>query len=71
MILPPTAQPKGLFGSGTRTRGAYGAYVRGYDSQRSGLNHLAILHPKKYRDTPAIVTTGRDFSTNRPAYGLS
>ena len=24
----------------------------------------------KYRLTPAIVTTGRDFSTNRPAYGL-
>ena len=42
MILPPTAQPKGLFGSGTRTRGVYGAFVRGYDSQRSGLNHSAI-----------------------------
>jgi hypothetical protein len=32
----------------TRTRGAYGAHVRGHDSQRSGLNHSAILL-SKYR----------------------
>jgi hypothetical protein len=27
----------------TQTRGPYGAYVRGYDSRRYGLNHSAIL----------------------------
>ena len=32
-------------------------------------NHSAIPLPKKVWLTPAIVTTGRDFSTNRPAYG--
>ena len=39
MILPPTVQSKGFFGSSTRTRGAYGVYVRDYDTQRSGLIH--------------------------------
>ena len=32
----------------TQTHGAYGAYVCGYDSQRSGRNHSAILL-SKYR----------------------
>ena len=32
-----------------RTRGAYGAYVRGYDSQRSILNNSDILLLSKYR----------------------
>ena len=37
--------------------------------EEAGLNHSAIL-PSKIWLMPAIVTTGRDFSTNRPAYGL-
>ena len=69
-MTPPTAQPMGLFESRTQTRGAYGAYVRGYDSQRSGLSHSAILLSSKYRLTPALVTTGRDVTTNRPAEEL-
>ena len=44
--LKPTRRPIWTFVEGrTRTRGVYGAYVRGYDSQRSGLNHSAILLP--------------------------
>ena len=38
-------------------------------SQSPGLNHSAILTPKMW-SMPAIVTTGHDFSTNCPAYGL-
>ena len=37
--------------------------------REAGLNHSAILSPKIWL-TPAIVTTGRDLSTIRPAYGL-
>ena len=40
-----------------------------FSSKARSLNHSAILLPKIWL-TPAIVTTGRDFSTNRPAYGL-
>ena len=35
-----------------------------------GLNYSAILPSKNIGFTPAIVTTGRDFNTIRPAYGL-
>ena len=35
-----------------------------------GLNHSAILLPLKMWSMPAIVTTGRNFSTIRPAYEL-
>ena len=51
MILPPTAQPKGLSGSGTRTRGVYGAFIRGYDQIHSGIyaNKLISLFESRIR----------------------
>ena len=40
-----------------------------FSSKARSLSHSSILLPKIW-SMPAIVTTGRDFSTNRPAYGL-
>ena len=47
-----------------------GVYFSPFSSKARSLNHSAIQLPLKIWLTPAIVTTGRDFSTNRPAYGL-
>ena len=63
------SSPVDFFGSGIRARHIRRIFSP-FSSKARSLNHSAILLHYKMWSMPAIVTTGRNFSTIRPAYGL-